>query len=460
MNKFKNQMRALTHAKIHFIGIGGIGMCGLAELLYNLGAKVTGSDIQENDQLLRLRKLGIPIFIGHQREQIGKAEVVVYSSAIQPHNEEYREARRQGVPLIPRAEALAELMQLKRGIAVAGTHGKTTTTSMMASILLNAKVDPTIVVGGRLDIIKSTAQLGKGEWMLVEADESDGSFNRLSPEIVIVTNIDNDHLDYYKDFENLKSAFYDFASRVPFYGCVILCGDDPKIREVFIDFPKRALFYGFEKGNDFILKGESSQYQVSTKKEVLGDLKIPIPGKHNALNALAAIVAGITVGLDYKTCAEGIAHLQGVDRRFQSKGECRGIHFFDDYGHHPTEVRAVLSAFKDGFPSNRLVVLFQPHRYSRTQLCWEQFLGSFSDADQLFVSDIYSAGETPIQGISSERLVQQMDHPQVSYINIETQEGHQLIAHSLKRGDVFVTLGAGNVWKIGESIKKIFKEKA
>ena len=459
MNKFKTQMRALTNAKVHFIGAGGIGMCGLAELLHNLGAKVTGSDVQENHQVLRLRELGVPIFIGHQGEQIGEAEVVVYSSAIKTHNEEYREARRRGVPLIPRAEALAELMQLKRGIAVAGTHGKTTTTSMTASIFLNAKVDPTIIVGGRLAIIKSSAQLGKGEWLLVEADESDGSFNRLSPELVIITNIDNDHMDYYKDFENLKSAFYDFASRVPFYGCAILCGDDPKIREVFVDFPKRTLFYGFEQGNDFILTGESCQYQVSTKEGALGDLKVPVPGKHNALNALAAVVAGMAAGLDYTICAEGIAQFQGVDRRFQSKGEVLGVHFFDDYGHHPTEVQAVLSGFKDGFPDRRLVVLFQPHRYSRTQLCWEQFLGSFGYADQLFMSDIYPAGEAAIQGVDSKRLVQQMDHPQASYINIETQEGPQLIADSLKQGDVFVTLGAGSVWKVGESIKEILKEK-
>lgn len=316
MNKIKTTLKKLTNAKVHFIGIGGIGMCGLAELLHNMGAHVTGSDMQENAQVQRLLEMGIKVSIGHHGDQIGEAEVVVYSSAVKPHNEEYREARRRGVPLIPRAEALAEMMRLKRGVAVAGTHGKTTTTSMAASVFLTANVDPTIIVGGRLDVIKSTAQLGQGEWLLAEADESDGSFNRLSPEIVIVTNIDNDHLDHYKDFENLKSAFYDFASRVPFYGSVILCGDDSKVREVFADFPKRTLYYGFEEHNDFVLKGEKGKYQVHTEDGPLGEFQIPVPGKHNALNALAAIVAGLAAGLEFDLCAEGIRRFQGVDRRF------------------------------------------------------------------------------------------------------------------------------------------------
>ncbi|MCC7404390.1 MAG: UDP-N-acetylmuramate--L-alanine ligase [Bdellovibrionales bacterium] len=460
MNKLKTQQKKLTNAKVHFIGIGGIGMCGLAELLHNMGARVTGSDMQENAQIQRLREMGVQIFIGHAADQIGDAEVVVYSSAVKAHNEEYREARRRGVPLIPRAEALAEVMRLKRGVAVAGTHGKTTTTSMTASIFLHAKLDPTIVVGGRLDVIKSTAQLGHGEWLIAEADESDGSFNRLSPEIVIITNIDNDHLDYYKDFENLKNAFYDFASRVPFYGSVILCGDDSKIREVFADFPKRTLYYGFNADNDYVLEGARGQYRVRSQDGVLGELVVPLPGRHNALNALAAVLTGMAAGLEFDAAVDGVRQFRGVDRRFQKRGEAGGIFFYDDYGHHPTEVSAVLAAFKEGFPDRRLVVLFQPHRYSRTQLCWEQFLSCFKDANLLFVTDIYPAGEPVIQGIESPLLVEQMHHPSAKFISGETPEGLRQIQSQLQPQDVLVSLGAGSVWKMGDAIRALVEGKS
>lgn len=461
MNEIRIRSQKLTNAKVHFIGVGGIGMCGLAELLHNMGAQVSGSDSAENNQTIRLREMGVLVFIGQRPEQVGDAEVVVYSGAIKSHNPEYREARRKGIPLIPRAEALAEMMRLKRGIAIAGTHGKTTTTSMTASVFLAGEVDPTIVVGGRLDVIKSTAQLGQGEFLIAEADESDGSFNRLSPEIVIITNIDNDHLDYYKDFGSLKNAFFDFASRVPFFGSVILCGDDPKIREVFSDFPKRTLHYGFNLENDFVLEGENGEYVVKTSGAVLGKLSVPMPGRHNALNALAAVLAGLAAGLDFEVCAKGISGFQGVDRRFQKMGECKSISFYDDYGHHPTEVRAVLSAFKEKFPERRIVVLFQPHRYSRTQLCWEQFLLCFRDADALFLADIYAAGEAPIEGITSHLLAQQIETTNVRCLDITSADSQREVLGFLKPGDVFVTLGAGDVWKFGEKVRKsLIGEKA
>ncbi|MEQ1665319.1 MAG: UDP-N-acetylmuramate--L-alanine ligase, partial [Bdellovibrionales bacterium] len=345
---------------MHFIGIGGIGMCGLAELMHNMGVQVKGSDISENQQTLRLREIGIKIEIGHRAENISDIDVAVYSSAVKNNNIEYAEAKRQHIPLIPRAEALAEIMRLKRGVAVAGTHGKTTTTSMVATLFLNAHLDPTIVVGGRLDLIKSTAKLGSGEWLIAEADESDGSFNRLSPEIAIITNIDNDHLDHFGNIQNLENAFYEFASRLPFYGVAIVCGDDERIKNVFKEFPKRILTYGFEKSNHFRIEGSKSHYKIFKEQELLGDFHLQIPGKHNALNALAAIITGHLAGVPYDRCLKGIEAYAGVDRRFQKKGTAFGVDYYDDYGHHPTEIKAVLAAFKEQFPDRRVVTLFQP----------------------------------------------------------------------------------------------------
>jgi UDP-N-acetylmuramate--alanine ligase len=439
----------LAQAKVHFIGIGGIGMCGLAELLHNMGAQVTGSDLNENAQVVYLREMGIPIQLGHDSDNIGSAEVVVYSSAVKNSNPEFREARRRQVPLIPRAEALAEIMRLKRGIAIGGSHGKTTTTSLTSAIFLKAGVQPTIVVGGRLDLIKSTAWLGKGEWLIAEADESDGSFLKLSPEIVAVTNIDNDHLDYYGTVENLKKAFFDFALRIPFYGLAIVCGDDPLIREVFADFPKRILFYGFGGENDLRLAGEKGHYEVYQKSVRLGAFALQVPGRHNALNALVAIAAGLEAGFSFETCAEGLKSFAGVDRRFQFKGQIKNsIDVYDDYGHHPTEVRAVLQAFREKYPTRRLVTVFQPHRYSRTLLCWNQFSDCFAQSDELFICDIYPAGELPIANISAERLVSENQHANARHL-ANGPERVSILKSFLQPGDVLVTLGAGDVWKIG-----------
>lgn len=443
-------------AKFHFIGIGGIGMCGLAELLHNSGAVVAGSDASENANTERLKNLGIKVYKGHQAENIVDADVVVYSSAIPFTNPEIREAKARSIPLIPRAEALAEIMRIRRGIAVAGTHGKTTTTSMISSIFLEAGQSPTIVVGGRFERIKSTAVLGKGEWLIAEADESDGSFNKLSPEISIITNIDSDHMDHYKTFENLKQAFLDFAYRVPFYGTVIVFGDDPITRQIFEGFNKKILFYGFNETNDYVLKGEKGSYSLSRAGHVLGQFKIQIPGLHNALNATASIIASMAAGIDFESCAKGIQHFEGVDRRFHFKGEAAGIKVFDDYGHHPTEVRATLQGFKEKFEKNRLVVYFQPHRYSRTHHCWQDFKTCFAQSDLLFLGDIYAAGEAPIPGITSEKLIEEMNKPNVFHAPKADQL--QLILKSLREGDVFLTLGAGDGWKLGldvlENIKK------
>ena len=443
----------LDTAKFHFIGIGGIGMCGLAEVLHNIGAHVTGSDAGENANTERLKELGVKVYKGHDGSHVGLADVVVYSSAIPFTNPEIREARNRDIPLIPRAEALAEIMRIRRGVAVAGTHGKTTTTCLISSIFLEAHQDPTIVIGGRFERIKSTALLGKGEWLIAEADESDGSFNKLSPEIAVITNIDSDHMDHFKTFENLKKAFLDFSYRVPFYGVVIACGDDPTIKSLFSDYNKRILFYGFHEDNDYILSGSKGHYTVHQKnkdlaKKLLGKFQLNIPGIHNALNGLASIAVGMAAGIDFETCALGLSHFEGVDRRFHFKGEAQNILVYDDYGHHPTEVRAALQGFKEKFEKNRLVVYFQPHRFSRTQHSWQDFKTCFGQSDVLFLADVYAAGEAPIPGITSEKLLNEVNHPH-GFFSPKNDEQIENILNELKPGDVFLTLGAGDGWKLG-----------
>ena len=444
----------LAKAKVHFIGIGGIGMCGLAELLSNMGAIVTGSDANENLHTLRLKEMGIPIALEHDPANLGESEVVVFSSAVRETNVEYREARRRKIPLIRRAEALAEIMHLKRGVAVAGTHGKTTTTSLTASIFLEAELDPTIIIGGRLDRIQSTAQLGQGEWLVAEADESDGSFTSLSPEIVIITNVDNDHMDYYKTFANLKAVFLDFASRIPFYGVAIVCGDDPSIREMFSGFGKRWISYGTLPSSDYVLKRHGDHWRVMTEGHLVGALRPAMPGLHNALNSLAAVLTALEAGISFEVAARAIEKFGGVDRRFQHKASIRGIDFYDDYGHHPTEVRAVLNGFKEQYPKRRLVTVFQPHRFSRTQTCWSEFLECFNDTDVLYVLDIYPAGESPIEGISGATLAAEIKHPSCKYVARSAL--FDLVITNLNPGDILLTLGAGDISKIGEQLTDSF----
>ena len=450
----------LRESRFHFIGIGGIGMCGLAELLHNIGAKVTGSDLGENVNTEHLKKIGVQVFRGHEAKQVGDADVVVYSSAVQPENPELKEARLRKIPVIPRAEALAEIMRLKRGVAVAGTHGKTTTTSMAAAIFLEAGSQPTIVVGGRLDLIQSTALLGQGDWLIAEADESDGSFNRLSPEIAIITNIDSDHLDYFKTFDNLKNSFLSFASKVPFYGALIICGDDPILGSLFQDYPKKVFSYGFSEHNDFVIRGGHGKYEVHSDKKKLGEFELKVPGTHNALNAMAAIISGLRAGFSFEICRKGLLRFQGVDRRFHFKGRIQigtdDILIYDDYGHHPTEVRATLQGFREKFPSRKIVVLFQPHRYSRTQNCWQDFTTCFSMCDQLYVTDIYAAGEKSIDRISSDRLAKEIKHASVTYLPKAESMATNIVSQ-LKAGDVFLTLGAGDVWKVGVSVLESMK---
>ena len=446
----------LAKARVHFIGVGGIGMCGLAELLHNMGAHVSGSDASENVNTIRLKEKGVTVYKGHNADNLGDCEVVVFSSAVREDNVEYAAAFKRKIPLIRRAEALAEIMNLKRGIAVAGTHGKTTTTSLCASIFLHAGLDPTIIVGGRLDVIKSTAQLGQGDWLIAEADESDGSFTRLRPETVIITNIDNDHMDYYKTFDNLKAAFVDFASRIPFYGAAIICGDDPHLKSAFTHFGKRWISYGTGPDNDYVLQREGDHWTVWNEKNKVGELRPAMPGLHNALNAMAAILASMQADITFETAAHAVAQFGGVDRRFQHKALIRGVDFYDDYGHHPTEVRAVLSGFKEKFPQRRLVTVFQPHRYSRTQICWDEFVSCFKDADELYILDIYAAGEAPIVGVSAPELVRQIQHPRAQYVSRKEDTLLQGIRDQLKPGDIFLTLGAGDISKLGDQVMDAF----
>lgn len=446
----------ISKSRVHFVGIGGSGMNGLAELIHNMGAKVTGSDLSENAQVERLRSMGVQVFKGHQAQNVGDVDVVVYSSAVPQQNPEIVAAKSRGIPIIPRIEVLVEVMRLKRGIAVGGTHGKTTTTSMCAAIFLEANMDPTVVIGGRLDLIKSHALLGQGEWLIAESDESDGSFLKLSPEVAIITNIDNDHLDYYKTFEQLQFAFLEFARKVPFYGFVVACGDQPVVRQTLASFNKRVLYYGDSDQNDYHLvrqerSGPDFCYRIFRKGQELGEMELKVPGHHNALNALAAVVVAVELGLPFAQIRKGLQRFQGVDRRLQLKGEVKGIAVVDDYGHHPTEVKATLQALRERYPENRLVVAFQPHRYTRTQNCWNDFLSAFSDADQVLLWDVYAAGEAPIEGVDSAHLATQIRHKNVSHVKSGASAVEQTFA-LLKRGDVLLTLGAGDISKLGPAI--------
>ncbi len=449
-------MSQISRAKVHFIGIGGIGMSGIAELLHNMGANVSGSDQADNAQTQHLKQLGVKVFKGHLAEQVHEKDVVVYSSAVRPDNVEFAEALKLKIPLIGRAEALAEIMRLKRGIALAGTHGKTTTTSFTAQIFLQAEKDPTIVVGGRLDVIKSNAKLGSGEWLVAEADESDGSFLRLSPELAAITNLDYDHLDFYGTKQSLEKGFREFADRIPFYGCLVACGDDENLKRVLQEFRKPLVYYGFSETNDFYLEGENSKYKIFRGEECLGEVNMPLPGRHNALNALAAMVVSYRAGIPFSVSIKAIECFAGVDRRLQHKGQISGVEYYDDYGHHPTEVRAVLSSLKEKHPHQKLHVVFQPHRFTRTRDCWDEFVGCFSDCDFLYLLDIYPAGEKPIEGIDSEKLFQEVQCSKKFHINeLEPSKIVQTLLQysNWESGDIVLTLGAGNVSQIGDLLR-------
>lgn len=448
--------------QIHLVGIGGAGMSGIAEVLLTMGYKVTGSDLQTSDTTRRLEELGGKIFIGHQESNVGEAQVVVISSAVAAGNPEVVAAKTRQIPVIPRAEMLAELMRLKFGVAIAGAHGKTTTTSMVANVLAQGGLDPTMVIGGKVNALGSHARLGRGELLVAEADESDGSFLRLSPTIVAVTNLDREHLDHYGSMERINESFLEFINKIPFYGLAVLCADDERLRALFPHIVKRYHTYGLHerdgvspdfKATDISLKQWGGEFRAHFRGKNLGPFRLAVPGIHNVSNALVAIAIGVELEIPVDLIRKGLAAFTGVERRFHLRGETGGIMVVDDYGHHPTEVRATLAAAKQGW-DRRLVVLFQPHRYTRTRDCVEDFAHAFDHADQLFITEIYAAGEQPIPGVSGEKLVETIraaGHSSVTFIERKESMPDQVLPH-LKPGDLVLTLGAGDIWKAGTGI--------
>jgi len=451
--------RRIQH--VHFVGVGGIGMCGLAELLHNQGYRVTGSDLRAGPTLERLRGLGIDVRVGHDVAHLGDADVVVYSSAVAATNPELREAERRKVPVIPRAEMLAEVMRLKEGIAVAGSHGKTTTTSLVAHVLAAAGLDPTAVIGGRVlapDASPSTTRLGQGDLLVAEADESDGSFLRLAPAIAVVTNIDPEHLDHYGSYEALEEAFTVFANRVPFWGLTVLCLDHPGVQAILPRMTRRTTTYGFGSQADLVasdvaISGPGMRFEVRHRGKPLGEARIRLPGRHNVQNALATLAVALELDVPFRVAADALASFLGIERRFERKGEARGVSLVDDYGHHPAEIRATLASAREGH-SGRIVVAFQPHRYTRTRDLWDEFTAAFNDADVLLVTAIYPASEDKIPGIESGPLVEAIrahGHREAHFVaNLEELPGR--IASLAQRGDLVVTLGAGNISTLGERI--------
>jgi UDP-N-acetylmuramate--alanine ligase len=447
--------------RIHFVGIGGIGMSGIAEVLLNLGFTVSGSDLKATPVTDRLSKLGAQVFEGHAASNLRDAQVVVISSAVSPDNLEVQEAQRRQIPVIPRAEMLAELMRLKFCVAVAGAHGKTTVTSMIAVMLTQAGLDPTAVIGGRLDVFASSARLGKGELMVVEADESDRSFLYLLPSIAVVTNIDREHLDHYRDLDEISSAFLSFVNKVPFYGAVVACTDAPwgeRFRRLFSQLRRRVVTYGLDSGADvrgssIRLQPQGSSFEVEARAKHLGSFAIRVPGRHNVQNALAAVAVGLELDLSPAEIRQGLDRFQGADRRFQIKGEFEGITIVDDYGHHPTEIRATLEAARL-WGAKRIIAVFQPHRYTRTQFLMDDFAHSFQATDRVYVLDIYPASEKPIPGVTSQRLVERMAElgfDRAQYAPSE-QAVIQGVLEDLRPGDLILTVGAGNVWRIGDAL--------
>jgi UDP-N-acetylmuramate--alanine ligase len=444
---------------IYFVGIGGIGMSGIAELLLNLGYQVSGSDIQSSGITKRLESLGGKIYEGHLADQIEGADVVVTSSAIQKDNPEVEAAYRASIPVIPRAEMLAELMRLKYSVAVAGAHGKTSTTSIVASILGEGNLDPTVVIGGKLNSVGTNAVLGRGEFIVAEADESDGSFLKFSPTIAVVTNIDQEHLDFYKDLDEIKQVFLSFIDRIPFYGLAVLCLDNEAIQDIIPAIKKRFTTYGLNKQADYqarhiVFKGPTSRFFVYHQNEKLGDISLNLPGIHNVNNSLAGIAVGLELGIPFQIIKKALETHQGVQRRLQVKGIEQGIQVMDDYGHHPTEIKTTLAAVRESWTDKRIVVVFQPHRYSRTKALFSEFTRSFYQSDVLVVLPIYSAGEKKIVGVDSRSVCDGIRaHGHKSVICVDThEEAVSSVKEVLKEGDILLTLGAGDVWKVGEKV--------
>jgi len=450
--------------RVHFVGIGGIGMSGIAEVLLNLGYKISGSDLKPSVVTDRLATLGASIFEGHRAENVAGAEVVVISSAVTRDNPEVAEARRRHIPVIQRAEMLAELMRLKYGIAVAGMHGKTTTTSMIAAVLAAGGLDPTVVVGGRVDAMGSNARLGKSQYLVAEADESDRSFLKLSPILAVVTNIDREHMDCYRDMADVEQAFLEFMDRVPFYGLTVACNDDDRLRALLPQLRRRVMTYGSRPDSDFRVAGletphvdghdrPMSRFRVDYRGQSLGDFHLHVPGRHNILNATAAVAVGVGLDVASDAIRHALAEFRGVDRRFQLRGRVGEISVIDDYGHHPTEILATLAAARQcGY--KRIHVVFQPHRYTRTQDLADQFATAFGDADSLFVLDIYAASEPPIAGVTGEGLARHIANlgKRQAIFAASFGDAIERVTTAARPGDMILTLGAGSVSQLGPQI--------
>jgi UDP-N-acetylmuramate--alanine ligase len=448
---------------IHFVGIGGIGMSGIAELLLNLGYRVSGSDVKTSDITDRLKGLGGVIFKGHAAHNIKDADVVVVSSAIDPDNPEIQAAGQSSVPVIPRAEMLAELMRLKYSIAIAGAHGKTSTTSIVASVLAEGGLDPTVVIGGKLKSIGSNAVLGQGDFIVAEADESDGSFLKFSPTIAVVTNIDKEHLDFYADLDAIKTAFLSFLDRIPFYGLAVLCLDNEPVQDLIPQIKKRYTTYGMSSQADFQIRDvefgqNKSRFKVYHRGDKMGTVDLNLPGIHNVYNATASIAVGAELGIGFDRIRRALETVEGVQRRLEIKGEINGVTVIDDYGHHPTEIKVTLEAVEENWPDRRKVIVFQPHRYSRTRALFDEFSRAFYQSDVLLVMPIYAASEKKIKGVSSQNLCEAIKahgHKEVVCTG-GFKAALSRLKQILKRGDVLLTLGAGDVWRVGEEVLKKF----
>ncbi|MBI5561843.1 MAG: UDP-N-acetylmuramate--L-alanine ligase [Deltaproteobacteria bacterium] len=452
--------------RIHFIGIGGSGMNGIAEVLINMGYGVSGSDLSETDVTRRLRSIGAVIHAGHRAGNVIGSQCVVYSSAVKKDNPEMREAVSRQIPVIPRAEMLAELMHMKYGIAIAGTHGKTTTTSMVSMILAEARMDPTIVTGGKLNSLGANAKLGGGDFLVAEADESDGSFLKLTPAIAVVTNIDREHMDHYADMDEVKAAYAAFVNKVPFYGCAVICLDHPVIQGLIPRITRRFISYGLSAQADMSARnlrhdGMRTTFEVWAERERLGEITLQLPGEHNVYNSLAAAAVARELDIPFAGIKAGLEGFTGVERRFHVRGDAAGITVVDDYGHHPEEIKAVLRAAKKGFPARRLVAVFQPHRYSRTKDLFLEFLSAFNDADKLILTEVYAAGEERIEGVSGEALyngIKRYGHKDVSYV-ADAKGLPGFLEGAAAEGDMVITLGAGDVWKAGAAFVELLKAK-
>lgn len=441
--------------RIHLVGIGGSGMSGIAEVLLNLGYQVSGSDVKESEPVQRLRSLGARIFVGHRAEQVEGSDVVVVSTAIAEANPEIKEAHTRHIPVIPRAEMLAELMRIKYSVAVAGAHGKTTTTSMVGAILSHGGLDPTVIVGGRVKAVGAHARLGQGPFLVAEADESDGSFLYLTPTIAVITNVDAEHLDYYKDLAHVQDTFLNFVNRVPFYGTVVLPLDDPNAAPVRAGVKRRLLTYGFTKGADFEgselhVDARGVRYRLKARGRDEGLFELRVSGVHNARNALAATVAGWELGIPMPKIREALSEFSGVSRRLELRGEVRGAIWVDDYGHHPTEIEAAIAALRDTY-QRRIVAVFQPHRFSRTQALQDRFATCFTGVSELVLLPIYPAGEAPIPGVRTEMLVDRIRENGSSVRMAEDfGQAAKIARELLHKGDLLVTIGAGDVYRVGE----------